>query len=64
MDYLLGIDVGTTGTKTLLFGADGTLCGSAYQGYEMRHSRLGWSEQDPEDWWRAVVMTVRQVCVG
>ena len=33
--YLLGIDVGTTGTKTLLFSADGELLGHAYRGYDM-----------------------------
>ena len=33
MKYLLGIDVGTTGTKSLLFSEEGTLVGSAYRSY-------------------------------
>ena len=61
MKYLLGIDVGTTGTKTLLFREDGKLCGSAYMGYETAMPAVGYSEQNPEDWWKAVVATVRKV---
>lgn len=61
-NYLLGIDVGTTGTKTLLFSTDGLLVGHAYRPYSMTTPNVGWSEQDPNDWWNAVVETVREVC--
>ena len=60
--YLLGIDVGTTGTKTLLFRTDGILMGHAYRPYEMHTPKVGWSEQNALDWWHAVVDTVREVC--
>lgn len=60
--YLLGIDVGTTGTKTLLFRADGQLMGHAYRPYPMYTPAVGFSEQDAEDWWQAVCQTVREVC--
>ena len=60
--YLLGIDVGTTGTKTLLFRTDGMLMGHAYRPYEMHTPKVGWSEQNALDWWNAVVDTVREVC--
>lgn len=60
--YLLGIDVGTTGTKTLLFSADGQLMGHAYRGYDMYNPQVGYSEQNAEDWWNAVCETVREVC--
>ena len=60
--YLLGIDVGTTGTKTLLFSADGQLLGHAYRGYDMYNPQVGYSEQNAEDWWNAVCETVREVC--
>ena len=60
--YLLGIDVGTTGTKTLLFCEDGKLLGHAYRPYGLSNPCVGWSEQNAEDWWRAVVETVREVC--
>ncbi len=62
MRYLLGIDVGTTGTKTLLFREDGQCMGHAYCSYETTVPRVGFSEQNPLDWWQAVVQTVRQVC--
>jgi len=60
--YLLGIDVGTTGTKTLLFCTDGTLLGHAYRPYPTDTPKPGISEQNAEDWWNAVVDTVREVC--
>ena len=62
MKYLLGIDIGTTGTKSLLFSEEGTLIGSAYRSYPTAMPGLDRREQDPEDWWRAVVETVREVC--
>lgn len=60
--YLLGIDVGTTGTKTMLFSENGSCIAHAYEGYVTHTPEVGWSEQNPEDWWKAVVNTVRQVC--
>ena len=60
--YLLGIDVGTTGTKTILFSDAGNILGHAYRGYSMSAPRVMWSEQDAEDWWKAVTETVREVC--
>ena len=62
MKYLLGIDVGTTGTKSLLFRQDGLLVAQAYRGYPTMTPSVGRSEQDPRDWWRAVTETVRQLC--
>lgn len=41
MRYLLGIDVGTTGTKTLLFRQDGKLLGHAYCDYETKSPDVG-----------------------
>ena len=60
--YLLGIDVGTTGTKTLLFSTDGELLGHAYRPYDLHTPQVGYSEQNAEDWWNAVCETVREVC--
>ena len=60
--HLLGIDVGTTGTKTLLFSEDGRLLGQAYRSYPTQTPAPGCSEQNPEDWWNAVAETVREVC--
>ena len=62
--YLLGIDVGTTGTKTVLFSDGGEIIAHAYRGYPLLNPRVGESEQDPLDWWRAIVETVREVTDG
>ena len=62
--YLLGIDVGTTGTKTILFTDKGEAIAHAYRGYELSHPAVGESEQDANDWWRAICETVREVCEG
>jgi len=60
--YLLGIDVGTTGTKAMLFSADGEVCGHAYRPYDLVSSRVNYNEQNAEDWWNAIVETVKEIC--
>lgn len=59
--YLLGIDVGTTGTKTILFDQSGAPLRHAYRPYPTFHPRVGQSEQNPADWWQAIIDTVREV---
>ena len=61
MKYLIGIDLGTSGTKTVLFREDGTALCSAVSEYPMHQPRNGWAEQDPADWWEAAVSTISQV---
>jgi xylulokinase len=53
MTVLFGIDVGTTATKGLAITPDGEVLATAEAGYPLSTPRTGWSEQDPEDWWRA-----------
>ncbi|MBD5094416.1 MAG: xylulokinase [Subdoligranulum sp.] len=52
--YILAHDLGTSGNKATLYRADGTLAASAVASYETRYPHPGWAEQDPEDWWRAI----------
>ena len=61
MEYLLGIDVGTSGTKSAVFTSDGTLVAEATASYPLYQPENGWAEQDPNDWWRAVCETLRAV---
>lgn len=61
MSYYLGIDIGTSGTKTLLVDAGGVVIAEASANYPMSQPRPGWTEQDPEDWWKATVKTVKAV---
>ncbi|NLC56876.1 MAG: xylulokinase [Armatimonadetes bacterium] len=62
MAYLLGIDVGTSGTKALVIREDGRTLGSATVDYPLATPRPGWAEQDPADWWRATGAAVRAAC--
>jgi xylulokinase len=50
---LVGIDVGTSGVKGLAIDPAGTIVASAQVEYPLSTPRLGWSEQDPDHWWRA-----------
>jgi xylulokinase len=61
MAYLLGLDVGTTGTKTLLIDEQGQVVARAVSEYPMLVPRPNWAEQRPSDWWQAVVATIRRV---
>lgn len=61
MQYLLGIDVGTSGTKSVLFDTEGKALASSTAEYPLYQPRNGWAEQNPEDWWGAVVQTVSDV---
>ncbi|MEA4813288.1 MAG: xylulokinase [Oscillospiraceae bacterium] len=64
MDYLIGIDLGTSGTKTVLFNTDGRAVASKTVEYPMSQPHNGWAEQEPRDWWRAVCETLRAVVGG
>ncbi len=56
---IVGIDIGTTSTKSVVFGADGAMLGSCNIGYPLRHEQPGWAEQDPEEIFRVVLATVK-----
>jgi xylulokinase len=59
---LLGIDVGTGGTRALLIDESGTVIASAIHEHEPFASpRSGWAEQDPQDWWKACQAAVRKL---
>ncbi len=60
-DYVLGVDVGTTGAKALLVDGSGKVVARATSEYPLHTPRPGWAEQDPEDWWRGTVTAIRQV---
>jgi xylulokinase len=59
---ILGIDIGTGGSRALLLAEDGELISSsAAEHAAFRSPRTGWAEQDPDDWWRASQEAVRAV---
>jgi xylulokinase len=59
---LLGIDVGTGGTRALLIDETGTIAAAAIAEHKPFASpRTAWAEQDPDDWWRACQLAVREL---
>ena len=61
MSVFLGVDIGTSGTKTLAVDAEGQILAEASASYPAYHPKPLWSEQDPDDWWNATVKTIRSV---
>src|SRR5215217_3252262 len=60
-DVFLGLDVGTSGVKAILVREDGNVLAAATTPLALRTPRPGWAEQDPEEWWKASVASVRAV---
>lgn len=60
-DTLLGLDIGTTATKAVLFDLTGRELVTAQQTYPLSTPRPGWAEQDPEAVWHAVTGVIREV---
>ncbi|HLJ54824.1 MAG TPA: xylulokinase [Chthonomonadaceae bacterium] len=61
MPYLLGLDIGTSGTKTILVDEAGAVAARATAEYPLYSPRPLWSEQKPEDWWSAACATIKAV---
>jgi xylulokinase len=59
--FVLGIDVGTGGTRALVIDGNGRVVSSATEEHQPFASpQIGWAEQHPEDWWRATCIAVRK----
>jgi hypothetical protein len=59
--YLLGLDISTTGAKALLIDAAGAVIGSATSPLTLSTPRPLWSEQNPADWWAGMAASIRQL---
>ena len=59
--YILAHDLGTTGNKATLYDPDGRLVGSDFSGYTTEYAHSNWAEQDPSDWWDAVVVSSQRL---
>ena len=63
--HVLGIDVGTGGTRAVIVDQTGRIVASATEEHALFASpQIGWAEQDPEDWWRACAIAVRKALAG
>ncbi len=60
-DAIIGLDIGTTSTKAVLFDLLGAELGTAEQAYRLHTPQPGWVELDPESLWSAVVSVLRTV---
>jgi xylulokinase len=61
MRFLLGLDVGTTSTRTIIIDENGKLIASSVSDYKLITPKPGWAEQIPDDWWIASIKTIKDV---
>ena len=61
MNYCIGIDVGTSGTKAVLFDEHGEIVATAYREYPLYQPENGWAEQNAEDWRDASFAVIREI---
>ncbi|WP_165790750.1 xylulokinase [Pleomorphomonas carboxyditropha] len=61
MDFILTIDVGTSSLKAALFDAAMTIVAQSKQEYITNYPKIGWAEQNPDDWTRALIWAVHDI---
>ena len=61
MALYIGVDIGTSGTKSLIMDEHGTILAESTAEYPIHMPKPLWTEQDPEDWWQAVKKTIKAV---
>jgi xylulokinase len=60
-EILIGLDIGTSTVKAILTTPEGQIIKGASVEYPTHYPKPGWAEQDPQDWWRGVVQSVRML---
>ena len=58
---LMGIDIGTTGTKAIAFSEEGKILASSYQEYNLLFPKKGWVEFDTADMWKKIFEVIKNV---
>lgn len=61
MNYVIGVDLGTSAVKALLLDRDGAVAAEASREYPLYRDHSGWSEQEPEDWVTAALEAMREL---
>jgi xylulokinase len=64
MNTYIGIDLGTSAVKLLLIAEDGKILATHTESYPISYPRPHWSEQDPDDWFAAVLSGVPRLLLG
>jgi len=60
LSYLVGTDIGTLGTKSVLVDLEGKVLANSFREYGVLTPQQGWAEQWPEVWAEAVQATIRE----
>jgi len=60
-EYLLGVDLGTGGCKLTVVDPQGAIRGSSFTEYQTHYPRHGWSEQNPDDWYKTFIVTMARL---
>lgn len=58
---IISYDLGTGGNKASLYSLEGDCLASAFELYDTHYPHVGWHEQAPRDWWRAVVASTKKL---
>ena len=61
MEYIIGVDIGTTSTKSISFDLKGNVLSKCNIGYGLNNPNPSWSEQDPEEIFRAVIDSIKNI---
>ncbi len=61
---LLGLDIGTTGTKAIVFNLEGDIISQAYREYPLIYPQPGWIELDSVMVWEKVKEAIREAAAG
>ncbi|MBS7657402.1 xylulokinase, partial [Candidatus Bathyarchaeota archaeon] len=56
----MGIDLGTSSCKTVIFNLDGKKVSEAQEEYPVYHPQPRWAEQKPQEWWNAALKTIQE----
>lgn len=61
MRYFIGVDIGTSGTKAVLYNEKGKEISSAFNGYKLFSEKSGYAEQNPLDWYDATIKCLSDI---
>ncbi|GEL77742.1 gluconokinase [Tenuibacillus multivorans] len=61
MKYVMGLDIGTTSAKAILFKRNGTVVAENEQSYSIQHPKNGWAEQDPLKIEQATIRAIQHI---
>ncbi len=61
MSYYIGVDLGTSSVKLLLLDEKGSIVRTVSREYPIYYPKTGWSEQDPDDWYRESIEGLKEL---